>query len=123
MRRCDPPFIRRPVVLHFDPETDRTLQSFRDSCDVNQIVDRYKTTGVIDHVVIRPAQYGDAPETSFFDAAVSLAEIQSLYAEGYEPPSEAGGSTIPETEGLPIGEPEKGSESLSEPPTASDDES
>lgn len=123
MRRCDPPFIRRPVVLVFDPEQDRTLQSFRDSVDVNQIVDRYQRTGVVDHLARHPGQYGDAPETSFFDAAVAQAEISSLFEEGYQPPSEAPESTISENEGLPTGSPENPSQGLSEALTASDDES
>ncbi len=36
-----------------------TQQHMADGCDINQIVPRYQSTGVIDHVAAFKAQYGD----------------------------------------------------------------
>lgn len=38
---------------------DRTKQSFKDQCDIHQIIDRYDRTGLITHLNSAQAHYGD----------------------------------------------------------------
>jgi len=59
-----------------------TRQSFKDECDVNQIVKRYTETGMINHIPRTPPQYGDAPEGDFLEAAIVNADIASQIEAG-----------------------------------------
>lgn len=62
---------------YVDDTPSLTMQSFRNECDINTIMRRWKTTGELTHV--RPAQgyYGDFTELSDYQSAlqtVMLAE-------------------------------------------------
>ena len=58
-----------------------TRQAHKDEVDINNIVRVYTETG---HVPLArtQGQYADAPETDFFDAACTMAELASLEEEG-----------------------------------------
>lgn len=119
---------RRPhevprVQLKCDPATGLTHQSFIAECDINNIVDTYARTGLVNHVARRSPQYGDVPEATLYESACAQAAIRSAMEDGYEypeTPSEASGDDFEEEEGDTLAsdviEPQSGSE-------AADDES
>jgi len=71
----------RPHAIEFT-EPSLTRQSFKDECDVNQIVKRYTETGMINHIPRANPEYGDAPEGDFLEAAIVNAEIASQIEAG-----------------------------------------
>lgn len=82
------PFDRRRCQVEYDPERGLTRQSFKDECDVNRIVDTYARTGIIPAQRLEP-HYGEAPESTLFEAACAQAAIRSAEADGFEYPSES----------------------------------
>lgn len=50
---------RTKVVLNQDGEESRTKQSFKDECDINQIMAQWQRTGHLAHQTQHPPQYGD----------------------------------------------------------------
>jgi len=72
---------KRPHAIEFS-QPSLTRQSFRDECDVNQIVKRYTETGMINHIPRTTPQYGDAPEGDFLEAAIINAGIASQIEAG-----------------------------------------
>lgn len=78
------PFHRHRVAISFDPEEGLTQQSFKDECDINQIVDLHHRTGIVNHVARGRPEYGDAPDTTLFEAALVRAEINSAREDGFE---------------------------------------
>lgn len=53
----------------FDPENDRTKQSFLQEVDINRIIDKYDNTGIITHLNRAEARYEDVSDlTDFYDA-------------------------------------------------------
>jgi len=71
----------RPHAITFT-QPSLTRQSFKDECDVNQIVKRYTETGMINHIPRTTPQYGDAPEGDFLEAAIVNADIASQIEAG-----------------------------------------
>lgn len=63
-----------PVRISFSKPT-MAQQSFKDECDINRIMARYKKTGVIDHVRATQGAYGDF--TSVEDYHTSLNNLQA----------------------------------------------
>ena len=91
--------IKRGAIV-FDPEQRLTRSSFAAECDINRIVDTYARTGMVNHVARATPQYGEAPETDFFEAACMQAEIRSKAEEGaFEGLSEAPEGEISDSEG------------------------
>lgn len=72
--------IIEPVKLHFT-EPSMTKQSFKDECDVNQILARFQRTGVVDHLAKHEARYGFADSVSYHEAQNLVAEAQSMFNE------------------------------------------
>lgn len=60
-----------PVDLHFH-EPSLTRQEFADECDINNIMDKYKTTGALQHLNPTPPRYYDFSETPDLATALSL---------------------------------------------------
>lgn len=88
------PYIRMPWERHrqsisIDPETGRTHQSFKDECDVDRIIELHTRTGLVTHLNPGKPQYGDAPDSTLFEAALAQAEIRSALEEGWQPPDDA----------------------------------
>lgn len=86
------PIIRMPWERHrqsisIDPETGLTHQSFKDECDINNIIDLHTRTGMVTHLNPGKPQYGVMPDSTLFDAACAQAEIRSALEEGWEPPA------------------------------------
>lgn len=78
------PFERVRVAVCFDPEKGLTHQSFKDECDINNIVATYARTGIAPKPRGKP-QFGVAPDADLFEAACVQAEIRSAEAEGSLP--------------------------------------
>lgn len=76
-RSCSSP--RLPVILE-TPGPGRTLQSFKDECDINRIMKRYQTTGVIDHVNRHPPQFGDIGVYDFQESLNIVIEAENRFA-------------------------------------------
>lgn len=51
----------KPLVV-CDPSKSRTQQHFKDECDINKILAKYKKTGVVTHVKRARALFGDFSE-------------------------------------------------------------
>lgn len=78
------PFDRQRLQISF-PEVGRTKQSFKNQCDIDDIVARFQKTGVLPQINPITPQYGDAPDLASFEAACITAEVASKYEEGYTP--------------------------------------
>ncbi len=52
-------FERNRTQIDFSGTPGRTKQSFRDECDVNQILKRWRKTGEMNHIATRQPTYGD----------------------------------------------------------------
>lgn len=70
---------RIAVTYDFDPEDDRTEQSFVDEVNINTIVKRYRDQGIVPQY--RNAQFTDEPEVDFQEMQNALANIKSSYYE------------------------------------------
>jgi len=64
---------RRPVV-DCSVEPSRTVQSEKDACDINRILDRFRKTGQISHVASRMPIFGDVSDVGDFREAVERVE-------------------------------------------------
>lgn len=67
-------FERTPRVQFVSDKPSLTKQSFRDACDINNIMKRYERTGVLEHRNQYAAQYGDF--TGFDDYQASMQKLQ-----------------------------------------------
>lgn len=61
------------------PERGLEKQSFKDECDINNIMRRFQNTGVIDHLSQRPAMYGEIPELDFAGAMGIVVEARERF--------------------------------------------
>jgi len=59
----------RPVV-EFDPEGPRAKQSFKDECDINVIMKKYRTSGLISHVSKNAGRFADVSEIGSYQDAI-----------------------------------------------------
>ncbi|WNK13564.1 MAG: internal scaffolding protein [Microvirus sp.] len=62
-------------------DPSRTKQSFRDECDVNQIMARYLQTGVLDFQQQYEPQYGDVPSDDFQASMEKVAHARQMFAD------------------------------------------
>lgn len=91
----DPARRRVQTIVQGDP---LTRQSFKEECDINNIVETYRRTGVVPSSAGAAPQYGDAPDISLFEAACVQAEIASAATEGaFDPDPEPDNPETPET--------------------------
>lgn len=98
------------------PEKGLTKQSFKEECDVNNIVDTFLRTGIVLGQNKREAQYGEAPDQTLFEAACVQAELRSKAEEGVfeETPSEPDEGEKEASEAEPRGDAEKSLDELSD---------
>lgn len=71
---------RKKITINCQEPT-LTQQHFQEECDVNRIVKRFAATGIIDHVKNSQPQYGYCPSVDFTEAAFTMAESKSRFAE------------------------------------------
>ncbi|WNK13768.1 MAG: internal scaffolding protein [Microvirus sp.] len=68
-------------TISFDGD-GRTKQSFKDECDINRIMGRYLSTGILpEHLTRALAQYVDCTSVDFQEAQLVVAGAKSLFAE------------------------------------------
>lgn len=81
--------ITRPHAVVF---TDPTLTrgSFKDECDVSNIVKTYARTGMVNHVARRQPQYFAAPELDFAEHMRTQAAIATYSEESQANPAGEG---------------------------------
>lgn len=80
---------KRPYSISFKGVTSLAKQSFKDECDVNNVIERFTRTGKLDHLNPRSPQYGEAPEMDAHTAACMAAEIASMAeTEAQLPPAD-----------------------------------
>lgn len=70
VRRPYDPTVKTSITF---PEKTMTKQSFKDECDINTIMAKYQTTGLIEHVQSVRGAYGDF--TSVEDYQLSLNQV------------------------------------------------
>jgi len=73
---------KRQHAIFFDKKEGLTHQSFKDECDVNNIVRMYTETGMVNHLPRTQPQYADAPEIDYFEAARVQADLRSQQEAG-----------------------------------------
>lgn len=74
------PLSERPHARHFEGPT-MTKQSFKDACDINQIMLRYQKTGIVDHVNKYEGQYADLDGATYTDYMNKVANALSMFEE------------------------------------------
>jgi hypothetical protein len=73
------PFTRFRVRTDFSNEIPLTQQHFKDECDINTIVNRYRDTGEVTHLAKARGEYAYASSQSFSEAAFIVAEAKSEF--------------------------------------------
>lgn len=79
---CHPHFVtaygpkNRSAVVTRD---DRTIQSFKDECDINKILASYAATGQLTHVNPNPPQWGEVTATDFQTAMQTVIDARSAF--------------------------------------------
>lgn len=74
------------VDCSVDPETGEELpsmtkQSFKDECDINNIMRRYEATGVVQHLAAGSPQFGDFMSHMDFQASMNaVIEAENMFA-------------------------------------------
>lgn len=69
------------VSLSFPADEGRTKQSFKDECDINNIMARFQKTGVIAFANKFQARYGDVTGVDFANAMRVVADARTMFAE------------------------------------------
>lgn len=67
------------LALSF-PSPSRTKQAHKDECDINNILARYKRTGVLDFQQKHEPQYGDVTALDFQQAQFTVAAANGMFA-------------------------------------------
>lgn len=62
-------------------EDGRTKQSFKQECDVNFVIQRYKNTGVLPRLTALKAMYGDVTEVDFQRAQDVVLRAEDAFAQ------------------------------------------
>jgi len=86
-----PQLPRRKVRSAYGPKNNRvvcksgndarTKQSFKNECDINNIMAKYQKTGAINHVQNNQAHYGFADSVTFTESMNIVAKAQSMFNE------------------------------------------
>lgn len=63
------------------PLVGKTKQSMKDECDINKIMSKYQTTGLIDFVNKNQPQYGDVTSISFEHSLEQVTQANAMFAE------------------------------------------
>lgn len=69
-----------PLRVSLDlSKNGKTKQSFKEECDINTILAKYKKTGVLDFVNENQAHYGDVTGIDFRIAMIEVAKVTELF--------------------------------------------
>ena len=62
----------------------RTKQSFKDECDINNILSKYQKTGIVNHINQSEGQYGDfTSEQDYQKALNTVIQAQDMFSSRY----------------------------------------
>ena len=75
------PFDGNRVAVLVNSGPTRTKQSFKDECDINNIMAKYQRTGLIDAVSRIQPQYGDVVGFDFQFAMDQIVQAQEMFME------------------------------------------
>lgn len=72
---------RRPHAKYFDGVKSMTHQSFKDECDVNNIMAKFEQTALLEHVNTHQGRYGDFTNTpqSFQEAMEQTIAARDMF--------------------------------------------
>lgn len=59
-------------VITINEETTRTQQQFKDQCDVNNIMKKYRLTGELNHINKKQGIYADLSDSPTYQAALEI---------------------------------------------------
>lgn len=62
-------------------EPSATRQSFKDECDINQIMSKYIRTGIVEHVKSHGPRYGYVPAVDFQTALNTVSNVEEMFSE------------------------------------------
>ena len=62
-------------------EKTLTKQEFKDTCDVNKIIDKYRKRGVVDHFAKHSLRYGDFTGPDFQESQNLVADAWTIFEE------------------------------------------
>lgn len=68
------------VALTF-PEQGREKQSFKDECDINNIMRRFQVTGEVTHLNQRPPMFGEVPDIDFAGAMSIVVDARERFQQ------------------------------------------
>lgn len=71
----------RGLRLMFPDGEGRTKQSFKDECDVNQIMARFQKTGAMTHFARHSGSYGFAPAVSYHEAVEIAQRAEAMFMD------------------------------------------
>lgn len=69
------------LSLDFDPDLDKTKQEFKDECDINSLMERYKHPELIDFVNKYSPTYGDATGFEFNEMQDQILGAKNMFAD------------------------------------------
>lgn len=72
--------VREPVQIAF-AEQGRTKQSFRDECDINNIMAKFIKTGVTTHINTHGGQYFDCEAIDFREALEVIQNAEDMFMD------------------------------------------
>ncbi|WNK14285.1 MAG: internal scaffolding protein [Microvirus sp.] len=79
----DSPFVsayaEQPIRPTVHCTEDLTIQSFKEECDINHIMEQYQATGIIDHVNLLTPQWGEVPDYDYHMAENLLIEARDKF--------------------------------------------
>lgn len=90
LRLCLSPSQSKQILLAYGPKLrvqidcsqgGRTKQSFREECDINNIMARFKKTGVLDFAAKNEPRYADCTGANFTQAMNIIAAANSMFEE------------------------------------------
>lgn len=72
----------RYEVIKRHSDLTRTKQEFKDECDINLIVPKWESTGLLNHQSAHPPTYGDFSDSMEYQSAMnSLISAQQAFAD------------------------------------------
>lgn len=85
VKQCQGPFkrnyVRYPRVQLHTPEPTLTEQHHKEACDINNVLKRYRDTGVIEHRNQYEGFYADISGIDFTESQNKIANAQSMFEE------------------------------------------
>lgn len=67
--------------IDYTEEEDRTIQSYKDECDIHLIVQRHAKQGTLSHLEQHGARYDAVPAEDYELALMAITEANSLFTE------------------------------------------